>query len=142
MTNPKTKISDKAQLATDHYIANCIITPIVGYTWARAMKEAGYAASTINKASNNTWGLLGVQSQINKARADIKASSIATRADRQEFWTSVYLGTLKDAEGNPVAMGMNDRLRASELLGKSEADFIDVLKTENKVLGINVNVKG
>ncbi len=28
-------------------------------------------------------------------------------------------------------LGMGDRLRASELLGKSEADFVDVVKSEN-----------
>lgn len=73
--------------------------------------------------------------------ADLRVNHIATRSERQEFWTKVYLGTLKDDAGQPVNMGMNDRLRASELLGKSEADFIDVLKSENKVLGITVQVK-
>ena len=41
---------------------------------------------------------------------------IATRQQRQEFW-SVVMKNKKE--------GMKDRLRASELLGKSEADFVD-----------------
>lgn len=41
---------------------------------------------------------------------------IASREQRQEFWTE----TMRD-----VAAEMRDRLKASELLGKSEADFID-----------------
>ena len=45
------------------------------------------------------------------------AREIDSRADRQEFWTSVR----KD-----VKQKMSDRLQASLLMGKSQADFIDV----------------
>lgn len=41
---------------------------------------------------------------------------IASRSDRQKFWSEVMLDKNQD---------MNDRLRAAELLGKSEADFIE-----------------
>lgn len=41
---------------------------------------------------------------------------IATRQKRQEFWTK----TMEDAE-----VDMKDRLKASELLGKSEGDFLE-----------------
>ena len=41
---------------------------------------------------------------------------IMSRQDRQKFWTDVAL----DKE-----QAMRDRLRAAELLGKSEADFTD-----------------
>ena len=47
---------------------------------------------------------------------------IATRQQRQQFWTR----TMTDE-----SVSMGDRLRASELLGKSEADFIDVVKSEH-----------
>lgn len=40
---------------------------------------------------------------------------IADREARQKFWTNVM---------NDVCAEMRDRLRASELLGKSQADFI------------------
>lgn len=40
---------------------------------------------------------------------------IATREERQAFWSQV----LRDGE-----QSMSDRLRAAELLGKSEADFV------------------
>ena len=43
---------------------------------------------------------------------------IATRDERQKFWTDVM---------NSSSEEMRDRLKASELLGKSEADF-----TENR----------
>jgi len=116
MTDPKTKISDKAQRATEHYIANTIIAPIAGYTWAQAMRDAGYAESTIDKQSSMVWGYVGVQEQINAAIAKIKAKSVKSRVERQEWWSKVV--------DNDKA-NMCDRLRASELLGRSEADFTD-----------------
>ena len=41
---------------------------------------------------------------------------IASREDRQRFWSEVMNDSTQD---------MKDRLRASEILGKSQADFID-----------------
>lgn len=41
---------------------------------------------------------------------------IATRQQRQEFWTETMQGTENE---------MRDRLKASELLGKSEGDFLE-----------------
>jgi phage terminase small subunit len=67
---------------------------------------------------------------------------IATREERQEFWTKVYKGE----ESQPIVTGhredgtaivedipqpMRDRLKASELLGKSEADFIERKRIED-----------
>jgi hypothetical protein len=57
------------------------------------------------------------------ARNDTQGmSDIDTRQDRQRFWTSVR---------RDESQAMVNRLRASELLGKSQADFIDVVKGEN-----------
>lgn len=42
---------------------------------------------------------------------------VATRKDRQRFWTEVMEGRKK--------AGMKERLKASELLGKSQRDFIE-----------------
>jgi hypothetical protein len=117
MTNPKTKLkSDKAQNAVNAYINNTIINPTVGYTWAQAMRDAGYAETTIDKQSNLIWGYEGLQDQIEQARADIKAKSIKSRTERQAWWSAVV-------DNNEAALP--DRLRASELLGRSEADFTD-----------------
>ena len=44
------------------------------------------------------------------------APTIATRQERQEFWTSV----LRNEEE-----AMKNRLKAAELLGKSEGDFLE-----------------
>ncbi len=61
---------------------------------------------------------------------------IASREERQAFWTRVLYGdesqpetTGYDENGNAVVIDippkMTDRLKASELLGRSEADFTD-----------------
>lgn len=55
--------------------------------------------------------------EIIKAREDdASRKRIASRQRRQEFWTEA----MEDAE-----VDMKDRLKASELLGKSECDFTD-----------------
>ncbi len=51
---------------------------------------------------------------------------IADRIERQQFWTSVLRGKI----GKVRKIKMNDRLKASELLGKSEADFTEKIAHE------------
>ena len=50
---------------------------------------------------------------------------IATRKERQEFWSD----SMKD-----TSLDMQQRLKASELLGKSEADFTDRLLISKPLL--------
>jgi phage terminase small subunit len=69
-----------------------------------------------------------------KTREDRERNNkIWTRKDRQRFWTRVALGKEVhkelDNDGNLIEIPprMIDRLKASELLGKSEADFTNKL---------------
>lgn len=54
---------------------------------------------------------------------------VATRQERQAFWTAAMGGvleqTLPDGSRMKLPVEMKDRLKASELLGRSEADFTD-----------------
>lgn len=51
-------------------------------------------------------------------------NAIANRHKRQEFWTKIMDGEIgTQADGRPPHI--SDRIKASELLGKSEGDFID-----------------
>ena len=52
----------------------------------------------------------------NRQDTEIRPKTIGTRQERQSFWTEIMR--------NKAAM-MRDRLKASELLGKSEADFTE-----------------
>jgi len=59
---------------------------------------------------------------------EVRPKGIATRQERQMFWTE----SMRNDE-----LSMKDRHRASELLGKSEADFVEVhldVKSEKKSL--------
>lgn len=61
-----------------------------------------------------------------------RSARIATAVDRQEFWT----GVMNDPEA-----AMRDRLKASELLGKCQADFIERLKvTGDAGAPLNISV--
>ena len=52
-----------------------------------------------------------------KSRETVRCTPlIASRAERQQFWSSV----MRDKQ-----QMMRDRLKAAELLGKSEADFVE-----------------
>ncbi len=62
-------------------------------------------------------------------RAD--AGSIANRADRQAFWTGVFQDTEED---------MRSRLKASELLGKSQTDFVQKHEIEGSLDHILKNI--
>lgn len=88
-----------------------------------AARKSGYKGSD-NVLAQTARGLLRNPQIVNsiKERHDkAKAPLIAKRKQRQRFWTKVM--------GDPTEK-MKDRLKASELLGKSEADF-----TENVALG-------
>ena len=90
-----------------------------------------------------------------KTREDRRRKEhIADREERQALWTKILRGVEKqsvilgtDAEGNAIVQDippkLSDRLRASELLGKSEADFTDKLgvggiDSDGKITKINI----
>ena len=80
----------------------------------RAAEIAGYASPKQQGSRLLTYD--DVQAALGKRQ---KADPlIATREDRQRFWTRVMLGTESDE------FDTKDRLKASELLGKSGGDFI------------------
>ncbi len=108
--NPET-----VDLIADNYCTN-------GFNKTKAMVDADYSPkyADTGHAHRIVFGNIRVKEVIAKKLADIKVESVATRQKRQEFWTK----TMKDDKSN-----MSDRLRASELLGKSEADFTENINT-------------
>lgn len=94
----------------------------------QAAREAGYHGDD-NTLAQTARELLR-NPQVAKVVRDREAKEIrphvATRHERQEFWTKVMQGLDGEAD-------LRDRLKASELLGKSEADFVDRLKHEGDV---------
>ena len=83
---------------------------------SQAAIEAGYSAKTAEWQGPQLLQKPHVREAIKK-RQDIESRErIANRQERQAFWTKIMF----DPNEN-----MKDRLRASELLGKSECDFTE-----------------
>lgn len=95
----------KQQRFIDVYVGDC----------KEAAKKAGlsydYARRLVTKSHI-------FQAIKNRQDTEVRPKEIANRQRRQEFWTSVM-----DDEGEET----RDRLKASELLGRSEADFTENL---------------
>ena len=104
----KPKLTIKQQRFVDFYDGNA----------TDAARKAGY------KGNANTLGQVGDENlkkpklaQIIQKREQERAKGpIATREERQEFWTNTMRNTDID---------IRDRSKASELMGRSEADFTD-----------------
>lgn len=79
-----------------------------------AAKAAGYGKPQVEGHRNSQNArIIGA---LNRLRQDSVDSSIATRQERQTFWSSM----MRDPN-----VSEKDRLRASELLGKCHADFVE-----------------
>lgn len=82
----------------------------------RSAKKAGISHQYAKELHTKTY-YSNVQAAI-KDRHNVQSNTdIATRQERQRFWTEA----MRDNE-----LSMVHRNRASELLGKSEADFVEV----------------
>lgn len=77
-------------------------------------EAAGY--STPSTAGKRCLDNVQICAEIQKKRASLLKPQIATREERQVFWTE----TMRNPEAD-----MRDRLKTSELLGKSEGDFLE-----------------
>lgn len=130
----KTGITDRRQLAADKYIANTVIMPITGYTWHKAMEEAGYAISTIKTHAKGMWDNVLVQDQISTARAKMTKKAETIRDKVARMYEAGY--NVAEKQGNPTGMATN-----VTGLARMNGLLTDNLNTENKVLGITVQVK-
>jgi len=105
------ELTDKQQKFIDCYDGDtkkAAKTAKLSYDYARRLVTKGHILKAIRYRIDN----------------EIRPAMIATRQERQKFWSEI----MKDTKQT-----MRDRLRASELLGKSEMDFPN--KTEISGLG-------
>ena len=123
-TKEKPKTTVKQQRFIDLYDGNL----------SESAKKAGISRSYAKKIVSNST-LLDL---IKDRETERKREGIANREDRQVFWSGVLKGeivsktTITQEDGTEIEKivqpKMADRLKASELLGRSEADFTDNLK--------------
>jgi hypothetical protein len=105
------KLTVKQQLLVDSYKGNikeAAKTAKLSYTYARELLTKPYILEILK----------------NRQNTEVRPKTIAKRQERQEFWTEVM---------NDEKQDMKDRLKASELLGKSEADFTDNVTHSGKI---------
>lgn len=89
-----------------------------------AARAAGYSEKTARVQGSQLLTNPDIVAAIREREAKRDNKRVATREDRQAFWTE----TMRDQGAE-----LNARLKASELLGKSEADFTDNLKHSGAV---------
>jgi len=119
-------LSEKGRLFAEYIVS--------GDVQIVAAEKAGYKHP--KSVSSRLYKNAEIQAYIRQLTSEMKASKIANAIERQEFWTSVMRGeeaTGTDNEGNEYT-DMKDKLKASELLGKAQSDFVD-----KSVVEVNIN---
>ena len=111
-TPRQTGLDERERRFVECFMAN-------GGNAAKAAIDAGYSV----KASRVQGHRLITRANIQRAIDELRDNDpqVMTRADRQAWWTKVVNGEFK-GEGAKFS----DRTKASELLGRSQADFIEV----------------
>lgn len=85
---------------------------------SEACRLAGYSIKAATVQGARMLAKASIQSAIaERVKAD---PTIATRDERQRLWSDIAFG-----RGVYSEAALKDRLRASELLGKSQADFVE-----------------
>ena len=128
------KLTTKQQRFVDLYDGN-------GY---EAAKKAGYNGSydVLAHIAEDNLKKVHIAEAIANREKKRNNLNIAIRAERQAFWTrvargeelqKVVIGTGENKQLVEIPPKMADRLRASELLGKSEGDFIERRREEGEL---------
>lgn len=108
------KLTARQQAFVDAYAGNATAAALV----------AGYSEKSARVQGRRLITKDNVAKAIKEREAQRLAPTIATRKERQEFWTAVV---------RDEAQNMKDRLKAAELLGKSEGDFLERVEMDMKV---------
>jgi hypothetical protein len=96
-----------------------------------AVIEAGYKPETKDQALYKLRNHKRVQERIAMLKGEESPNKVASRADREAFWTQMMCDPKNSA---------NVRLEASKLLGKAHGDFLDRSKVETEVKSNSVVV--
>ena len=115
------KLTAKQQIFIMEYLTDMNAT--------QAAIRAGYSAKTAYSIGQENFKKPEIRQAIDTAMKERRNRLIATREQRQEFWTAV----MNDGEQD-----MRNRLKASELLGKSEADFTDKIQSQGNPKEITI----
>lgn len=118
-------MTDKQELFIKEYLIDMNATA--------AAKRAGYSEKTAYSIGQENLNKPEIKQAIQEELENRKSALIATREQRQRLWTEIMYDTEQSTR---------DRLRASELLGKSCGDFIERIETKGEaVLDLRAQVR-
>jgi phage terminase small subunit len=117
------RLTPRRQRFVEEYLAN-------GGNALQAAKAAGYAHPDPEGA--RLLGNARIRDAIKALTKPDHDRRIATAEERRRFWSAVLRGEGTDGYGNPPKWA--DRLKASELLGKSSGDFIDRVDATTRII--------
>jgi phage terminase small subunit len=83
---------------------------------AAAAREAGYSVKAADRIGERLLRNVEIAARIKALSEENDAKLIATSRERQQLWTAI----MRDTRLEP-----KDRLKASELLGKAQGDFLE-----------------
>jgi phage terminase small subunit len=109
---PADRISERERRFVEHFMGAAVGNA------TKAARLAGYSPKTARKQGSRLLTKGHIRAALAQRTQDDPA--VWSREERQHFWTDVARG----APGYATA-SLRDRLKASELLGKSQADFVD-----------------
>lgn len=102
------------------------------YNATQAAIRAGYSAKTAYSIGQENLKKPEIRQAIDTAMKERRNRLIATREQRQQFWSDVMTDTEQD---------MRTRLRASELLAKSEGDFTEKVQVQDTSVKYDVDAQ-
>lgn len=112
-----TRLNIKQRAFVDAFKGNATLAAI----------EAGYPRTSASKAGQRMLANPKVRHAIRIRDELSPPPAVADRKERQSFWTTV----LRDEEKD-----MRDRLKASELLGKSSGDFLERVEHSGMIVQV------
>lgn len=96
---------------------------------AEAARAAGYSSKTADKIASQLMDKQEIIDAIHAREKERTSAEIMTREQRQIFWSTITRDT---------SQRIADRLRASELLAKSEGDFIERRELIDKTPSVTI----
>jgi phage terminase small subunit len=112
------KLTEQNRKFVEHFMATGNAT--------QAAIAAGYSRRSASQIAYQLLRKLQIQQAI--AQRTQRDPAVWTREQRQRFWTTVASGA-----GTFAKASLRDRLKASELLGRSQADFVERVEHSGKL---------
>lgn len=123
------KLTPKRQRFVDAYTGEAM------GNGAEAARIAGYAHPV--KQASRLLTFVDVAAAIAERRAQTTRQAISTAAERQEWLSRVHRGEVDDGESDA---SLKDRIKALELLGKMQGDFIERQQVEHSGAAVSVTL--